>query len=217
MPRRIKIAFDVHPLIAECRPSLRLCLLQQGWQFLFRSHDTHALATAPRCCFDQDGKARCQAEGPGFLLCLHRPIRSRHRRNAGLLHQHTCGSLVPHGPDRSRRWTDPEKSGLTDTVSEFCIFGEEPIPGMHRIGAGRACTCDESIHAQITLTCRSGSEPECLVCHQYMGRGAVRVRIDSDRTNAQLAACADDPDSDLAAVSHKESAYGPSWGHVIGL
>ena len=77
---------------------------------------------------------------------------------------------------------------------------------MNGVGAGAACRIDDAIDPQVTVGRRVASDRHRLVCHPHVTRGAIALGIDGDRRDAHLAARADDPDRDLAAVRDQNLA-----------
>ncbi len=80
------------------------------------------------------------------------------------------------------------------------VLGEEPVPGVDRIGAAAGEHAQDEVYGEVALGCRLASESVGLVCHTNVKGVLVELGVDGDRSDAELAAGPDDPHGDLAAV-----------------
>jgi len=111
--------------------------------------------------------------------------------------------LAPHERDRGWRRSDKGEAGLPARGSKPLVFRQEPVAGMHAVGAGRPCRIDDAIDPEVALSGRVGTDRHCRVRHSHVQRGTVALGVDGHRRNAHLAAGADDPYGDLAAVRYE--------------
>ena len=84
------------------------------------------------------------------------------------------------------------------------VLREEPVAGVDRVGAGPARGVDDGVDAQVALRGRARADVDRLVGFAHVPRVAIAVGVDGDRRQAHLAARADDPDGDLAAVGDQD-------------
>ena len=75
---------------------------------------------------------------------------------------------------------------------------------MNRIGTRSARDVEDRVNAEIAAGGLVRPEVEGLMCLADMARGAVAVGIDGDSRQPHLAARANDPDGDLAAVGDED-------------
>ncbi len=90
-----------------------------------------------------------------------------------------------------------------DRARERGVLGEEAVAGVDRLGAALERGLDDAVDPQIALGRRRGAEQVSLVREAHVQRRRVRLRIDGDRRDAHLAARAQNPHRDLAAVGDK--------------
>ena len=83
-------------------------------------------------------------------------------------------------------------------------LGEKSVAGMNRLGAGQLRRFDDPVAAQIALARRRRPDEHRFVGLAHVRRARVGVGVDGDRRDAQLAAGADDPQRDLAAVGDQD-------------
>ena len=86
---------------------------------------------------------------------------------------------------------------------------------MDRLRAALFGRRDDAINAQITLGRRCRPQQISLISQTHVQPVSVRVRIDRDRRDVQLATRADDPHRDLAAVGDQDFAKHKSRGQRL--
>jgi hypothetical protein len=67
---------------------------------------------------------------------------------------------------------------------KFQVLAEESIPWVHGRCAGSESRRDNFLGQEVAFTGRTCTEQDCLMSLQDMARFAIRLRIDSYRTNA---------------------------------
>jgi hypothetical protein len=78
-----------------------------------------------------------------------------------------------------------------------------------RVGTRPARGVHDAIDAQVAVGGRIGPDRHCLVGHAHMPRRAIALGVDRDRGHAHVAARANDPHRDLAAVGDKDLQQNP--------
>ncbi len=145
---------------------------------------------------------------------------ARRERRADLLGHVARGDLVPELLDRLRRGADPGEPGVDDGTGEVGVLGEEPVAGVHGVGAGPAGHRDDLVDHEVGVRARGAVQRVGLVGEAGVEGVAVLVGVHRDRGLASVAGRADDADGDLAAVrdedladtGHGTSAYSCSGG-----
>ncbi len=178
-------------------------------QLGLQGHDPHALSTTSGHRLHHQRIAD-RPRNPDQL-----PVRnvagkclfgSGHNRRASSDRGLAGGGLAAHQRNRLRSRPDERQAGLAAGRGEILVLRQEAVPGMDGVGAGRAGSVDDAVDAEVTLAGRARADGDRRIGHAHMAGRAIAVRIDRHRRNAHLAARANDPDGDLAAVSDQESA-----------
>ena len=84
-------------------------------------------------------------------------------------------------------------------------FGQEPVAGMHRFGAGLAAGLDDLLHHEVAVGRRRRPDQDGIVGHFDVERVTVGLGIDRDRLDPHAAGGLDDPAGDLAAIGDQNS------------
>ena len=112
--------------------------------------------------------------------------------------------LLPMSRDCFGRRADERQAGIAAGTREGRVLGQEPVAGMHRIGARSARDVEDRLDVEIAAGGLVRPEVEGLMCLAHVPRGAVAVGIDGDGRQPHFAARANDPDGDLAAVGDED-------------
>ncbi len=88
----------------------------------------------------------------------------------------------------------------TTACANAGVLGQEPVTGVHRVGAGPARRRDEQVGAQVGVCRRRAGQPHRAVGLAHMRRIGVGVGEHRDRVDAQGAARPEHPPRDLAPV-----------------
>ncbi len=112
--------------------------------------------------------------------------------------------LAAHGRDRFWGRTDERQAGVAAGARERRVLGQEPVAGMHRVGARPARDVEDRVDVEVAAGRLVRTEVEGLMRLAHVARGAVAVGIDGDGRQPQFAARANDPNGDLAAVGDED-------------
>ncbi len=91
-------------------------------------------------------------------------------------------SLIPHGGNCGRSWTDEYKPGVKHCLGEVITLRQETVSRVNGSGAALFCDVDDLIAAQVGFAGRRGTQQVGLIRLPYMQRGAVGFGIDRDCT-----------------------------------
>src|SRR6185437_11541441 len=161
-----------------------------------------ALPPAARGGLDRERPAELGAEPDDFGRRLDRLGRSRDDRDAGGLHPLARLGLRAHRLDRLRRRPDPGQTGALDGAGERRVLGQEPVPGVHRLGSGLQRRLDDSLLVQVALGRRAAAEQPGLVGDADVECGSIRLRVDGHRV-------------DLAAVGYEDFREGAHRRRIL--
>ena len=89
-------------------------------------------------------------------------------------------------------------------IGEFGVLGEESVAGMNRVGAGDLGGGDDARNVEIRVARRRRPDAHVVVGEPHVQRFAVRLGVDRHRLHVELAAGADDPQRDLAAIGDQD-------------
>jgi hypothetical protein len=204
VPRVRHQALDVEGIVTEGGPGFVARPGDRDRQIGLLPHRAHALSATARRGFHEQGVARasrCRHQGRVGLIgwCL-----ARHDGHTGLLHGAPGRDLRSHRGDRLRRRTDEHQPRLSAGRREPGILGEEPVPGMHRVGARRPCGVDQAADRQVAFRRRRRADAHRVAGRPDVGRERVGVGVHRDGVDAHLVACAHDAHGDLAAIRHQQ-------------
>ena len=77
---------------------------------------------------------------------------------------------------------------------------------MNGIGAARLRGGDDAIDVEVALRWRIAADADGFAGHAYVPRAAIALGIDGNRRNLQIAARANHPHGDLAAIRDQDLA-----------
>ena len=132
------------------------------------------------------------------------------------LHQRARRGLAAHGADRRRRRPDERRARRRDRLGEIGVLRQEAVARVNRVRARLLDRVDNLVGAQVALARRRRPDRDRLVGEPHVHRGGVRVRVHRDGAQIELAAGADHPAGDLAAVGDQDLGYSAS-GHVASI
>ena len=90
-------------------------------------------------------------------------------------------------------------AGLAD-LSEVGVLGQKAVAGMNRVGAGDLGGADDRRNVQVAVGAGRRADADVLVGEADVERVLVGLGVYRDGLDAELAAGADDPQGDLAAI-----------------
>ena len=133
-------------------------------------------------------------------LIAERLLGAGHDRHAGLDRRLPRRGLAAHQRDRFRRRADEDQAGIAAGRGEIFVLGEEPVAGMHRVGARLPGDIDDRVDAQVAFARRARPDGPRLVGEAHVQGRAIAFGIDRHRGNAHVAARTDHTHRDLATV-----------------
>ena len=218
--RVLEVLLDVDGRVGEVREPLALGRREGRRGLVGRVHDLHPFPAAARGRLDQQRVADLLAERDDLSGRRDRLGRARNDRHACGLHRLSRARLRAHQLDRGGRRADPDEARRLDGARERGVLGEEAVPGMDRPGARAGSRGEQLRRHQIALRRCLAAERVGLVGVARMQRGAVRVGVDGDRAEPQIAERAEDANRNLAAVRHqdlRERAHSGLFCRVVRL
>ena len=163
-------------------------------------------ATAAAVCrLDRDGHAVSLGEGDRLAGVGDRMRGARDHRRASPGGDLAGPHLVPERPDHLGGRADPDESGVEHGLRELGVLGEEPVPGMHRLGAGPLRRGDQLRDVQVGLATGRTVQRDRLVRSPDERRPGVGVGVHGHGGQPGVVAGAHDPQRDLAAIGDQNS------------
>ena len=196
MPPGLDVGLAEHRRVAERALGLAAGGLHRAGQVGEGAHDPHATPTAARRCLDQHGQV---AVGHGGRVQLR---QDGHARGS---HQLLRLDLGAHRGDRRGGRADPDQARVEHGLGELRVLREEAVAGVDGVGPRRAGGVDQQVGPQVGVGRRRAGQPDGAVGLGPVRAVGVRVGVDGDRADAEVAAGAEDPPGDLAAVGHQDS------------
>ena len=203
MPGILEIPLHVDEGIGEVRLALPGRRLERAVGVARLTDDLHPLAAAAGRGLDDERVADLGAELHDFLGRPDGIHGAGDDRHACVAHHLACSRLRPHQLDRVGRRPDPRQPRLLDHPGEGGVLGQEPVPGMDRLGAGAERGLDEHVAAQVALGGRTGADEVRLVRGANVRAPPVGLRVDPHTSDPELAERPEHPDRDLPAVGHE--------------
>ena len=195
----------VHAVVREVRLRLALRAREGLGDLRLAAHDAHALAAAAGRRLQEEREAVLPAEG--------RDLRGRRRgrRHAGddgdARRDHPLAGLRLARPShRSRTGAGPThvEPRVEDCLREGRVLGEESEAGVDERRARLAGGRDELLRDEVALARGGRADRDGVVREADVERAAVGLGVDRDGRDSEVAAGADDPHGDLAAVRDEE-------------
>src|SRR5262249_31836997 len=113
-----------------------------------------------------------------------RTVRHRHARGP---HQFAYPELTAEGFDQLRRWADEDEAGVARCPRERWIFGQKAVARVQRVGADRLRGSDQLVDREVTLDRGRGADVHAFVRQLYERQVFVRIGVDRDRCDAEIA------------------------------
>ena len=129
---------------------------------------------------------------------------ARHDRGAAAQRRLAARHLVAHLLDRLGGRADERHAHLGDRPGEVGVLAEEPVAGVHAVGAAAADGVEDRLGVEVALGRRLPAERVRLVGEADVERVAIELGVDRDGRDAELAGGPDDADGDLAAVGDQD-------------
>ena len=163
-------------------------------------------AAAPIGGFEEDRKAEALGSLARLVRVAQRPVRAGNRWHPGVLGEPSRHGLHAEGLHRTRRGAHEHDAFLLDAACELGVFGEEPVPGVQRIGSRPARGRHDPLDVQVG---GPGVVPlEALDARAVLEVRGPRVpaREDADGLDPELARRAEHADGDFPPVRDDEAA-----------
>ena len=220
MARANQQPLEVDRGIAERRGRFRPGGADRAREILGAGHDAHAFPAAAGHGLHHDriaDAARCGRQLRVVRFRADRRLRAGDDGHAGRARGRARGGLAAHQFDRLGGGADERQAGARARGGELGVLGQEPVAGMDRVGARRARRVDQRVGAQVALARGAGADRHGLIGHAHVTGAAIALGEDRHRRQAQVAAGADDPHRDLAAVGDQDLLQAPIVAYSLTL
>ena len=201
--RLLQVFFDVDGIVAEGGTSFGAGGRQRNRKLVFIHRDLHAAATAAGRGLDDDRIADFGTDARRFLIVGHAAIRTRNDRNAETF----CGALgfdlVAHDADMRGGRADEGNVVRFEDFGELGVLRQETVTWMDRIGAGDFAGSNDLMDIQIAIARRRRSNTDAFVGKPHMHGVSVGSRVDGYGLDAELLACTQDAQGNLAAIGYE--------------
>ena len=196
----LEVLLDVDRGVGEVRLPLALRGLERLGGLVRRVDGLHPLPAAPGGGLDQERIADLLTERDDLGGRADRVGRARDDRDAGGLHRLPGARLRAHQLDGGRRRPIQTSPAASTARAKAAFSARKPYPGWTALAPERRAASSSFSGTEIALGRRVAAERERLVRVARMERRAVRVGVDSHRTDADIPQRAEDADRDLATV-----------------
>ena len=166
----------------------------------------HALAAAPGRGLDQDRVADPLGLVERVHLVAEHPLRAGDRRQALGAQQLAGRRLAGEALEDGRRRADERQPVGRDDLGEAVVLGQEPVARVDRVAPGDEGGRDDGRRRQVRPAGIGRADADRLVGELDGQRFAVGLAVGDDRLDAELAAAAQDPQRDLAAIGDEDLA-----------
>ena len=164
-------------------------------------HHAHAAAAAAARGLDDHRIADVLGDAEVLVGVLAQgPVRAGNAGNARGLHVLDGGYLVSHHADGFRPGTDKNEAALLDPLGEIGILRQEAVSRVNRDRVGDLGRADDGGHVEVRQGGWRRPDTHGFVRQQHMLGVEIRGGVHRDGLDAQLAAGAQYPKCDLAAV-----------------
>ena len=181
------------------------------------AHHAHAAAAAAGDGLDQHRGAvgELVEEGAGALQVgvLGGAGQDRH---ADLLRAALGGDLVAQQGQLLGRGADEDEAGGLDRAGEGGVLAQEPVAGVHGVGAGGAGGLDDRLGGEVGAGADPAQRVGCVGAADVEGLRVV-LGVDGHAFDAEVGGGALDAQGDLAAVGDQKAGDGGRAGGGRGL
>ncbi len=200
VPGAVEVSLDEALAPPERGHGLADRAVEQIGDLLDRAGDLEPAPAAAERGLDRDRQSVLLRERDDLVRAADRVLGAGDERGAGLEGNVAGGDLVAEVADGLRRRPDPGQPGVEDGLGEVGVLGQEPVAGVHGVGAGPGRGLDDLLDDQVRVGRGAAAEGERLVGHPGVRRVAVGIGVNSDRRIARVPAGPDDADRDLTPV-----------------
>ena len=137
----------------------------------------------------------------------HRAVRARRQRRPHLLRDPPGGHLVAERLDGGRWRPDPGQPGVDDRPREGRVLGQEPVPGVDRIGPRVRGPLEDLLDVEVAVGGGLPLQRVGLVGHGDVQCVQVLLGIHGNAGQAGVPARPHDADGYLAAVRDEHLAH----------
>ena len=140
-----------------------------------------------------------------LFLVLHRAVASGNGRYFKLVGEIAGSDLVPGGAGRLGGRADELDVARFADFGEVGVLGEEAVARVNRVGVADFRGADDPGDVEVALLARSGPDADGVVRLFQVDRVPVRLGVDADGVDSELAACPHDAEGDFAPVRYENS------------
>ena len=211
--RPLDVFFDEYGTVPERRQGFAGGHFHVFAQFCVGPYHPEASPASAGAGFDHDGIACAFREGQRFPDVGDAAFGSGDDRDADVLGKIARLDLAPHGVDGLGGWTDEGDAGGLAQLREFGVFGQESVPGVDGIRPDAKGQVDDLLFVEEALH-RSWADQIGFIGLLDVDAGRVGFGINRRRGDIQLAARANNPHGDFAAIGdenfleHERSGLG---------
>src|SRR5581483_11372778 len=201
VPRPLQKLLHVHLIVAEGRARLRAGDADGVEERGLTVHNAHAASAAAARSLDDDRIADLAGDAQVFLRVItQRPVGSRDARHPVTLHHADRGHFVAHGANGLRPRTDEYETAVLHALREIRVLRQEPVAGMDTDRVGDLRGADDRRHVEVARRRGWRADADGLIREQHVLQAVIGGGMDRDGLDAELAAGAQDAQSNLAAV-----------------
>ena len=195
----------LHVEIAVAEGICRLAVggVEEIGQLLGAADDSHAAPAAARLGLEDHR----ETDLLGPVLRLFHPgknaVGAGKNRHFSLLHRLARLLLFAHQTgDLGRRTDKLDVRGAAD-LGEVGVLAQQPVAGMNRFHIGDLGGRDHGRHIQVAVGQPRRTDADGFVGEAHVQRVAVRLAVDGDGANAQLATGIENAQRDFAAIGNQ--------------
>ena len=195
---------EVDRAVAERRPCFGARQAERGLELPRRRHQAHTLPAPAPGRLDHHREADVLRGPERFGVRFDRIGGARHDRHARLDRGAARRGLVAHAGDRGRRGAHVDETRAPTRLGEPRVLGQEPVAGMHGLGARLAGDGDQAIDDEVALGGRGRADRPRLVGEPHVERVPIGLGEDGHRADARVPARPHHAHRDLTAVGDEE-------------
>ena len=191
-------------LVAERLLRLALDLREVDADILRAVTAAHAAAAAAPCRFEQHRVAVFLRQRDRVLRIGQRARRTGDGRHPTFVRNGLGGQLVAHLLKDFGRWADERDARLLAGAGERRILRQKAVSGMDRVHAAALGEVDDS--GDVQIRCQRAlvfADQVGLVRARAVQAVGIFLRIDGNRAQAQIIACAENAQRDLPTVGNQ--------------
>ena len=209
VPRPVQVALDEALAPAECGHRFPYRRLEQVRDLVQRPGHLEPAAAAAERGLDRDGQAVLLGERDDFLRARHRVGRARRER--GSRPPARCAGPGPCRPSASMASGGGPiqvSPAASDRPGEVGVLGQEPVAGVHAVGAGLGGDLDDLFDVEVGLGGGGPVQRVRLVGQPDVQPVDVLFGVDGDAGQTGIPAGPDDADRDLATIRDEDLPHG---------